>query len=104
MEVAEYSTSATELYVNQPHHDEQGMLGLCESHGSTVHAEPIPHRPHQLVLRYHSPVLSPPSMGALKWMFTFKVSLPSAKPTQQLTQYPLVQISSQNTAHIYTRR
>ena len=38
-------------------------------------------------------------MGALKWMLTFKVPLLSAKPTQQLTQYPLVQIlfSSENT-------
>ena len=26
-------------------------------------------------------------MGAVKWMFTFKVSLSSAKSTQQLTQY-----------------
>ena len=44
-----------------------------------------------LFLRYHYQVLSPPSMGALKWMFTsFKVSLSSAKPNQQLTQYPLV--------------
>ena len=33
---------------------------------------------------YHCEVLSPPSMGALKWMFTFKVSLSSAKPTEQL--------------------
>ena len=44
-----------------------------------------------LFLRYHYQVLSPPSVGALMWMFTsFKVSLSSAKPTQQLTQYPLV--------------
>jgi len=44
-----------------------------------------------LFLRYHYQVLSPPSVGALKWMFTsFKVSLSSAKPNQQLTQYPLV--------------
>ena len=33
-----------------------------------------------LVLRYHYQVLSPPSVGALKWMFTFKVSLSSASP------------------------
>jgi len=29
-------------------------------------------------------------------MFTFKVSLSSAKPTQQLTQYPCFKFSSEN--------
>ena len=51
----------------------------------------------KLVLRYHIQVLTPPSMSALKWMFTFKVLLSSAKPTQQLTQYPGFKFSSENT-------
>jgi len=45
--------------------------------------------PWVVVNLYRYQVLSPPSMGALKWMFTFKVSRSIAKPTQQLTQYPL---------------
>jgi len=57
----------------------------------------------ELVLRYHCQVLSPLSLGALKWMFTFKVSLASAKPTKQLTQYPLVQIFSENTVTVSKR-
>jgi len=43
-------TSATTRYVNQAHHDGQGMLGLFESHGSPVCAEPLLGRPHQLRL------------------------------------------------------
>ena len=51
----------------------------------------------KLVLRYLYQVLTPPSVGALKWMFTFRVLLSSAKPTQQLTQYPGFKFSSENT-------
>ena len=37
-------------------------------------------------------------MGALKWVFIFKVPLSSAKPTQQLTQsVPLFQVFWENT-------